>query len=349
MYTIEATSVSNGLAKALTLLDKHGQGEDSRNGPVVAMPEPVGIQYLWPQNHVLTSPMRDANPFFHMAEAFWMLAGRNDVATVAHYTKQIKNYSDDGETFHGAYGYRWRNYFGYDQLSAIIGELKDNPRSRRCVLAMWDGSEEGDLKVAINGGKDVPCNTHAYFKIVKEVDGNPHLNMTVSNRSNDALWGAFGANAVHFSILMAYVADSIGVGIGYYHQISDNLHIYTDVLPREKWEPLRADLVAHDPHVDLSYSTSPREVYLRTRAEWDHAAKLVVARNWDAIEWQRFTSRYFGAVVRNVLLSYDLYKTGDFKKALIAAEQIGDKAWRAACVEWLQRRITAKLAKGEVK
>jgi hypothetical protein len=52
--------------------------------------------------------------------------------------------------------------------------------------------------------------------------------MTVCCRSNDMLWGAYGANVVHFSILQEVIAIELGVGIGVYRQVSNNFHLYTD-------------------------------------------------------------------------------------------------------------------------
>jgi thymidylate synthase len=79
----------------------------SRVGKVMVVDEPVMVTYTYPRERVLFNAARDANPFFHLFESLWMLAGRNDVEPLAHYNSQMVNYSDNGETFNGAYGYRW--------------------------------------------------------------------------------------------------------------------------------------------------------------------------------------------------------------------------------------------------
>jgi hypothetical protein len=158
-----------------------------------------------------------------------MLAGRCDVAYPKQFNKRYGEYSDDGEVVHGAYGYRWRRWFDFDQLTTIVAELRRNPNSRRAVLSMW--TPNGDLAPIVIGetlvggltSRDVPCNTHAYFDL-----RGGKLNMTVCNRSNDALWGAYGANVVHFSLLQEYIAEQLGVTMGVYRQFSNNLHVYTD-------------------------------------------------------------------------------------------------------------------------
>jgi thymidylate synthase len=150
--------------------------------------EPVTITYTHPRERVLFNKTRDANVFFHLFESLWLLAGRNDVAPLAYYNSQIADIaSDDGKTFNGAYGYRWRNGFreiplacstpslespnvsyGYsfetdvNQLAIIIDQLRRKPESRRCVLQMWN--VEDDL-LKIDKTKDVCCNTCVYFSL----------------------------------------------------------------------------------------------------------------------------------------------------------------------------------------
>lgn len=174
----------------------------SRNGGTIRFPVPVVITYLMPQQRVLFNEARDANPFFHLYEALWMLAGRNDLAPLQYYVSNFGQFSDDGQTLNGAYGYRWRcaRYYpvneehvqtnpfikdplgnpiekgGYiyrtdpshlDQLSWIVEHLKKNPNSRRAVLDMWN--VEDDL-LKVDTSKDVCCNLNAVFKL-REIPG----------------------------------------------------------------------------------------------------------------------------------------------------------------------------------
>lgn len=232
MLVLKPSCPDEALALALKELESNHIHTNSRNGAVLRFPTPVTTVWSQPANRIMWSANRDCNPMFHYAEAFWMLAGRNDVATVAKLSPNMLNYSDNQETLWGAYGFRWREHFGIDQISLIIDELKSNPTSRRCVLQMWDGQyfvgtsdlQNSDLIVATSGGKDVPCNTSIYFDPQDGV-----LNMTVCNRSNDMVFGAYGANVVHMSILHEYVAAQIGMQLGTYYQISNNLHLYLDV------------------------------------------------------------------------------------------------------------------------
>lgn len=119
----------------------------SRVGEVRMFTEPVTITYECPKERVLFNRARDCNPFFHVFEALWMLAGRNDVAPLAYYNSKIADIaSDDGVAFNGAYGYRWRKVSQFlelvDQLKIITRQLKEKPDSRRCVLQMWNVEDD---------------------------------------------------------------------------------------------------------------------------------------------------------------------------------------------------------------
>lgn len=221
---------------------------ESRNGDVITIEEPMTITYEKPAERVLFCEARDANPFFHLFESLWMLAGRNDLEPLRYYVSTFDQFSDDKETLNGAYGYRWRNAgisemgdggrgHRIDQLKIVAQNLRDNPKCRREVVQMWN--VEDDL-LKVRDSADVCCNLSVMFRIreVCECGETSHhrhkqpkgtrkfLDMTVTNRSNDLILGMLGANVVHFSFLQEYMAARIGVEIGVYNQFTNNLHVY---------------------------------------------------------------------------------------------------------------------------
>lgn len=206
---------------------------ESRVGQVLMLKEPILLKFGGNDQvmRVLMNPFRDANPFFHLFEAIWMLSGSNNIKPLELFSSKIASFcSDDGVTANGAYGYRWRNYSSgnpdeadVDQLDVLIEHLHKNPNSRRAVLQMWNVRD--DLcKVDVT--KDVCCNTAIYFSIGTAEDGNKCLNMSVTNRSNDLILGLLGANYVHFTILQEYMARSLGVKVGTWFHFTNNLHVY---------------------------------------------------------------------------------------------------------------------------
>ena len=221
MIVINARNVNHALYESVTLLNQVGVERESRNGKVLVFPEPVTTLYTNPRERVLFHPGRDANPFFHLVESLWMLAGRRDLAPLTKYVRNMAQFSDDdGMTQPGAYGYRWRNHFEMDQLTWAVRRLMDNPNDRRVVVQMWDPFT--DILAADYDGADVPCNLIALPTV--GLDGR--LDLTVYNRSNDVVWGAYGANAVHFSVLQEWIAFQLGIPMGRYWQVSNNLHAY---------------------------------------------------------------------------------------------------------------------------
>ncbi len=351
MWVNTADSVSEALHNGLHALRVRGIKQPSRVGDVLVSPHPVMTVYRNPLNRVLFSPLRDANPFFHVMESLWMLAGRNDLPWLTQFNKQMASYSDDGgQTQPGAYGYRWRNHFQEDQLDEIIVELKKNPQSRRCVLAMWDpvGAFEGDhrqwpgdLVAGIMGSADVPCNTHAYFDTI---DGR--LNMTVCNRSNDIWWGAHGANAVHFSFLLEYMAAATGLPMGVYRQFSNNYHVYTNVVAEDTLMPMTRNILDTDKYYQQKGPVrEPLQFDLRriglleglTLDEF-HSALWSFMTNPDATHAGAGAGNFFSAVAYPMRTAWEAHKAKAYNDAIHIAEMIRAEDWKIACVEWLQRR-----------
>ncbi len=351
MHVIQARNVNYALSAGLAHLNRVGVAEPSRNGPVLVAPTPVTTVYERPAECVLLSPARDANPYFHLMEALWMLAGRRDLAFLTRFNPRMAEFSDDGGvTQPGAYGYRWRRHFGYDQLDWIVYELQANPSSRRCVLTHWDAGQtqelcpleepeaqegSGDLYAALHGGRDVPCNTHCYVAVREGT-----LVLTILCRSNDALWGAYGANAVHFSLLQQYLAARIGVPVGPLYQVSCNYHAYTELkgYPDARNPALR--------QVDTRYDDGKVESYplVHLPELWDGELRAFLDAPTRSAKYENY---FFSDVAVPTYRSWEAYKLKEYDRAIENARDIVAKDWRAACVEWLERRAARRAAKGE--
>jgi thymidylate synthase len=324
MQSIYARGVSEALYLGKQALESSGREVQTRNGVALEFPTPVMTTYTHSRERVLFYPERDANPYFHLMESFWMLAGRNDVKWISDFNGRINTYSDDGEHFHGAYGFRWREWFGKDQLETARFRLSTYENDRRVVVGMWDPWE--DL-VQSNDGKDYPCNTQIMFWVRDE-----DLNMTVCNRSNDMIWGAYGANAVHMSVLLEYMAGMLGYGVGTYYQFSNNLHAYVDVL--KKLDGMTADYEPYLTIADDGLSYNPPAL-IGCAETFDEELKT-----WFQDEdLMNYENDYLGTTAAVMRKSWRLWKQKDIKAAHELASNIEDRAWRKACVEWLERRM----------
>lgn len=131
---------------------------------------------------VLTSPARKLSYQFMAAEAFWILSGDNRVETISPYNQRIKDFSDDGIFFFGAYGPRIKS-----QLSYVIDKLVEDQSSRQAGLTIWRENPPPT--------KDVPCTVSIFFSIRESL-----LNVHVFMRSSD-VWLGVPYDVFNFSML----------------------------------------------------------------------------------------------------------------------------------------------------
>lgn len=372
----------------------------SRNGPVLMIDEPVTVTYTHPKERVLFNAARDANPFFHLYEALWMMAGRNDVASVAYYASNMVNYSDDGKTLNGAYGYRWRHAsysepehygkFQLDQLDMLVDHLKADPGSRRAVLQMWNVEDdllkisdaftkctergctngrwtnapglaliEGqdcpvckgtNKKLVSKASKDVCCNLSVMFSIkgpeVVSDDDGPKLDMTVTNRSNDMIWGMLGANYVHFTVLQEYMAARLGVEVGRYNHFTNNLHVYESNWKPEEWMTAEkydgTDRYRNELYSEGFPGIRQTIPLVYSPEAFDRELPEFVEQHSGRAESHRvppYTEPFLERVARPMLFAFHNHKMKNPDLARVWANRIEADDWRTAAQGWLQRRI----------
>lgn len=191
-----------------------------------------------PMKRLVIVPNRKINPFFLVAEAIWILAGKADADFIVQFNQGLSKFLDAGDVpfFHAPYGERIRRHFNsdkfggshlscqhepyvweVDQVKTVVETLTKDPDSRRGVICLWDPFMD------TQESNDIPCNDMAFFKVREN-----KLHMTVLNRSNDAILGFPVTNLFQFSMLMELIANLLEVGIGTYCQYSDSLHLYAE-------------------------------------------------------------------------------------------------------------------------
>lgn len=323
MHVIEARNVEDALYQGLEYLGQHGRRRESRNGPVLVAEGPVTTVYEYPRERVLFWPARNANPFFHLYESLWMLGGCRDVGRVAYYVRRMNQFSDDGMTLHGAYGHRWLHHFGVDQLTQIASALRINADDRRQVLAMWDPRVDLGRQ-----GRDLPCNLTVTF----QRNWTGELDMSVFCRSNDIIWGAYGANAVHFSVLQEYMAARIGCEVGRYWQVSVNYHAYVDI-----FEKLVSAM--REPYAHHAYEQDHVSIFPLVSAEplvWDHDLRHFLQD--ESAPREDFHDPFFRDVAVPMRDAHSNHRRRNPSAALRSAGNVAADDWRRAAVEWLERR-----------
>lgn len=231
----KADSVDTLTLDAYNEILENGISRTSRNGKVRYIKNAV-LELTNPQARYLSLQGRNNSPAALIAESFWFLAGRDKLDGIMNFfLKRAVDYSDDGETWRGAYGPR---IYKYDQLQDAIDTLSESFDSRHAVIQIL--LPELDSKSALKevydleSTKDRPCNNEIVMSIHWAGDGKYQLDMNVYQRSGDALWGALNINIFQFTMLQEMVAGIISkrtgetVIPGTYTAFVTNLHLYDD-------------------------------------------------------------------------------------------------------------------------
>lgn len=170
---------------------------------------PVQIRIKNSRARLFYHPARKYNLAFNITEVFSYVGGINSVKYLEFFNKNIAKYSDDGETFYGAYGPRISKY-----LQNIVAKLKQDNGSRQAIVSIY---KSDDMLVET---KDVPCTIALQFAI-----RNNKLNLHVMMRSNDLIWG-FQYDMFNFSIIQEIIANELGIDIGDYYHTATSFHVY---------------------------------------------------------------------------------------------------------------------------
>lgn len=150
----------------------------------------ISFDMRWP---VITVPERNLHVPFLGGEAYWILSGDDTVEGIKDYNRHIGQFSDDGETFFGAYGPKVCGQFQY-----VVSKLMEDPQSRQAGMTIW---RESPPKT-----KDVPCTIALFFNI-----RGGKLHAHVFMRSSDA-WLGLPYDAFNFTMIAAAVVKELNRG-----------------------------------------------------------------------------------------------------------------------------------------
>lgn len=342
MKEIRGRNVNEIYAAGVSFMIENGWEQSSQYdatlGKTLEIPEPVGVMYERPLERVLYDPVRDSNPFLGFFEALWIIAGRRDVKFLADIVSNMRSFSDDGATYHGAYGYRLRNLLPgeedfCDQIEEAIRRLSLNPDDRQVVMLI---RRPDDMWYK---GKDQPCNYAVDLKIRQG-----RLNMSVINRSNDFVWGMTGTNVVQFSTLQEYIAGRIGVDVGTYHQITTSMHVYQN----QQWDKIRySPLGVDDPYAKGHVEPYPMFKELNFQ-NWHSDLKNFFSAYDNGVGFVESSTPYFKHVVWPMWRTLQLWKKyqkdrtiANFCNIVNAKNDIHATDWKLAAEQWLNRRERA--------
>lgn len=226
-----------------------------------------------PTQRILTLPFRYNNIMATIAEAFWVFSGRNDMAFITKFLPNAIDYSDNGNTWGGAYSPRLRNYTFYnrddvvtetstvigvnDQINMVIEALQKDRYTRQAIIIISQPPLDYDPNVKT---KDRPCTIFIQF-----LYRHDKLDCYVRQRSGDAIWGVFNINVVEWTFLHEVIAGILNVKIGEYHHNIISFHYYKDKEQRVE------NMLAHWYDVYRHEGFIPPKMRFRDLQEFYHA------------------------------------------------------------------------------
>ena len=160
-------------------------------------------------------------------ENLWFLSGERDIALLRkHGCKFWDPWADENGLVPSAYGNFWRHFPVHengelafnDQIAWVLGEIQNNPMSRRLVVSAWAPGNAQTSNLP-------PCHCFFVFNVQNEDDG-PRLNLHLTQRSNDIALG-IPYNIAGYSFLLSLFSHFTGIRRGVFAQTLVDAHIYT--------------------------------------------------------------------------------------------------------------------------
>jgi len=247
MYTAEYGGVNSFLVGASRLLLEKGIRRETRGKVCYELPEPFMFKITNPKARLVTIPERKWNVALAYAESLWLACGRNDLGLISRYLYRMKDFSDNGKTLRAGYGPRLRKFNGIaedysisyssenvdrfsnntvDQIDFVVKCFQKDIDTRQAIITIGDPVKDSfDINNELKQTKDFPCTRSLQF--IKQPNANK-LNLTVYMRSNDILWGASAVNIFNFTFMHEYIATILGLEVGDYYHIANDLHYYID-------------------------------------------------------------------------------------------------------------------------
>jgi len=108
----------------------------------------------------------------------------------------------------------------FDQFRAIIDTLKKDPNNRRLVLTNWYPPSAWSAKLP-------PCHLLSIFNVQHDENGDPYLNLHMTQRSCDVPVGVV-FNLASYALLLAIVSHLVQIPPRFFHHTLVDAHIYNN-------------------------------------------------------------------------------------------------------------------------
>ena len=162
-------------------------------------------------------------------ELLWFLKGETNIAYLKEQQVKIWDaWADENGDLGPVYGKQWRSWQGangatYDQITDVIGQLKNNPDSRRMIVSAWNVGELPEMAL-------MPCHALFQFSVAPPVKGGkPKLSCQLYQRSADVFLGV-PFNIASYALLTLMIAQVCDMEPGDFIHSFGDVHIYNNHL-----------------------------------------------------------------------------------------------------------------------
>lgn len=230
MHLVSGSTVSETVYNMYYTILTKGHYRPSRNGGCTSIFDAT-FEVRNPRSRHLSLQGRKSNIFALIAETFWVMAGDDKLYPyLTFFLPRAPQYSDDGETWSGAYGPR---LYDNNQLASIPDLFRrDSLYTRRAWAAIHDPNKDSTEALekrfgAGELGKDRPCNLGINFYVV----GDNQFVTKVIQRSGDSIFGTGSINPFEFSFLHELMFNEVKkdypeLELGPYRWHVTNCHLY---------------------------------------------------------------------------------------------------------------------------
>ncbi len=163
-----------------------------------------------------------------VVENLWFLSGDRHIGLLKkHGCKFWDPWADEQGRVPSAYGNFWRHFPVHesgearfnDQIAWVLAELERNPMSRRLVVSAWAPGNAQTSQLP-------PCHCLFMFNVQNHSDGEPRLNLHLTQRSCDMGLG-IPYNIAGYSFLLELFSHFTGIRPGFFGHALVDAHIYT--------------------------------------------------------------------------------------------------------------------------
>ncbi|TYL55696.1 thymidylate synthase [Nocardioides sp. BGMRC 2183] len=170
-------------------------------------------------------------------ELLWFLRGDTNVRWLQERGISIwDEWADENGDLGPVYGAQWRSWptpegRHIDQLAQVIGQLRDNPDSRRHIVSAWNPSQVDEMALP-------PCHSLFQFYVAPTEGGRGRLSCQLYQRSADVFLGV-PFNIASYALLTHMVAQVAGLEVGDFVHTLGDAHLYTNHLDQARLQLTR--------------------------------------------------------------------------------------------------------------